>query len=293
VHPGSGKTDNRARQRLPEDKSPSVDQVASLRFAGESRGRVCLLVVESTRRSYWRGPNGRFPNSFWVFHVRIPLSQVPGGRLFRPLERSAPTHLSIEYETQKNRTFFIGPASFRLWLCVVVTPTHNVTHASRIGTGHFILTKIFRQSYKRRQLSFTLAHHTRSKVRGLRTNREHGFQSFPKVPRELCRRVRYSVSVRKIGRTAVDNFTQRGSSDENRQLQKVCLSFIVSVRRRNGAVDPTLVSPSAVFYCPLQLHQQRDSRGAPIITVAPGLERQSVRNRARRKLRQRNNLQAK
>jgi len=135
--PRSGKTDNRARQRLPEDKSPSVDQLASLRFAVESRGRVCLLVVESTtRRFYWRGPNGRFPNSFWVFNVRIP--PIASARL--------ETFPSTRTLGAGNRTFFIGPVSFRLWLCVVVTPTHNVTHPSRIGTGHSILSEIFRQS---------------------------------------------------------------------------------------------------------------------------------------------------
>jgi hypothetical protein len=48
----------------------------------------------------------------------------------------------MDIQTQKNHTFFIGPVPFRLWLCVVVTPTHNVTHALRIGTGHSILTKL-------------------------------------------------------------------------------------------------------------------------------------------------------
>src|SRR6266853_4850463 len=78
--PRSGKTDNRARQRLPEDKSPSVDQLASLRFAVESRGRVCLLVVESTtRRFYWRGQMDDFRTLFGFSMCESPYRKCPAG----------------------------------------------------------------------------------------------------------------------------------------------------------------------------------------------------------------------
>src|SRR5579872_5377299 len=65
-----------------------------------------------------------------------------------PKDRTSPSSSAIATaivsawtSKPKNRTFFIGPVPFRLWLCVVVTPTHNVTHALRIGTGHSILTR--------------------------------------------------------------------------------------------------------------------------------------------------------
>jgi hypothetical protein len=73
------------------------------------------------------------------------LCQFPN-RLFSirndPNERTSPSGsamataiVSAWTSKLKNRTFFMEPVPFRLWLCIGSYTTHNVTHAQYIGTG--------------------------------------------------------------------------------------------------------------------------------------------------------------
>jgi hypothetical protein len=102
--------------------------------------------VASTTRSPSGRPHNRIailqqdPVSLPIYertHIDLVLLQSIAPLRLAPQRRP---QSSLRGHPNRQTLFFSQTGSFRLWLCVLVLPTHSVTHALRIGAGRSMVT---------------------------------------------------------------------------------------------------------------------------------------------------------